>query len=95
MQKLLRRLQDRLGEFNDASVQQKTLLNYWEKKKTGSEVAMGLGGLVAILYHRQQKTRCLIVQALEGFCGGSTAATFKHTFKLPATVHVTNVPRNA
>lgn len=86
MQKSLRRLQNRLGEFNDASVQQQSLLNYWGQKSSGTEVALGVGGLVSILYHRQQQTRVLIVQALEGFCGGSTAAAFKRTFKLPAPV---------
>jgi len=88
MQKVLRRLQGRLGEFNDSSVQQKSLLNYWEQKRSGSEVAPGLGGLVSILYHRQQQTREQIVQALEMFCGGSTAATFKRVFKQPAHVPV-------
>ena len=84
MQKSLRRLQNRLGEFNDASVQQQSLLTYWKRKKTGAEVALGVGGLVSVLYQRQQQTRVLIVQALEGFCGGSTAVSFKRTFKLPA-----------
>jgi CHAD domain-containing protein len=81
MQKTLRRLQCRLGEFNDASVQQKSLLAYWEQKNSGANVALGVGGLVSILYHRQQQTRALIEKSLEDFCGGSTAAAFKHTFK--------------
>ena len=95
MQRMLRRLQNRLGEFNDASVQQKSLLDYWEQKRSGTEIALGVGGLVSILYHRQQQTRGLIEQALEGFCGGSTAANFKHTFKLPASVPATDSLRNA
>jgi len=82
MQKKLRRLQNQLGAFNDASVQQKTLLGYWRQKITGSDVALGLGGLVAILYHRQQRTRSRTQQALGDFCMGSTAATFKRVFKL-------------
>jgi CHAD domain-containing protein len=93
--RLLRRLQGRLGEFNDASVQQKSLLHMWEQKKSGVQVALGVGGLVSILYHRQQQTRGLIEQALEGFCCGSTAATFKRTFKLPVSVPATAVPRSA
>jgi CHAD domain-containing protein len=93
MQRLLRRLQGRLGEFNDASVQQKSLLNYWERKKSGNAVALGLGGLVSVLYHRQQQTRGLIEQALEGFCGGSTATAFKRTFKPPASVSVNDIQR--
>jgi CHAD domain-containing protein len=91
MQKMLRRLQGRLGDFNDASVQQKSLLNYWEHKKSGPDVAMGVGGLVSILYHRQQQTRGLIKQSLGEFCSGSTAAAFKSTFKLPDSVSASNV----
>ena len=82
--KMLKKLQGRLGDFNDASVQQKSLLHYWQHKKSRSDVALGVGGLVAILYHRQQQSRGLIEQELEAFCGGLTAATFKQTFKLPA-----------
>ena len=90
VQKMLRRLQGRLGDFNDASVQQKSLLNYWEHKKSGPDVAMGVGGLVSILYHRQQQTRGLIKQSLGEFCGGSTAAAFKNTFKTPDSVSAKN-----
>ena len=86
MLKMLRRLQGRLGDFNDASVQQKSLLDYWEHKNSGPDVAMGVGGLVSILYHRQQQTRGLIKQSLGEFCGGSTAAAFKNTFKLSDSV---------
>lgn len=82
MQKMLRRLQNRLGEFNDASVQQKSLLEYRQQlKKGGAEISLGIGGLVAVLYQRQQKTRGLIEQELETFCHGETAANFKHVFK--------------
>jgi len=85
MLRQLRRLQNRLGEFNDALVQQRSMMNYWEQKRSGSKVALGVGGLVAVLYRRQQEARSLIDVALEGFCGGSTAAAFKHTFKLVST----------
>jgi CHAD domain-containing protein len=90
IQKMLKRLQGRLGDFNDASVQQKSLLNYWEQKKSGPDGAMAVGGLVSILYHRQQESRNLIKQSLGEFCSGSTAAAFKNTFKLPASVSVAN-----
>jgi CHAD domain-containing protein len=93
MLKLLRRLQGRLGDFNDASVQQKSLLNYWEQKRKGNKVALGLGGLISILYHRQQQTRGLIDQAVEKFCDKKSAADFRHTFKQPASVPVTDVQR--
>jgi len=92
MQKMLKRLQRRLGDFNDASVQQKSLLNYLEHKKSGLDAAMAVGGLVSILYLRQQQTRDLIKQSLGEFCGGSTAAAFKSTFKLPNSVSIKNAP---
>jgi CHAD domain-containing protein len=91
MQKMLKRLQGRLGDFNDASVQRKSLLNYREHKKPGPDAAMAVGGLVSILYHRQQQTRDLIKQSLGEFCSGSTAAAFKSAFKLPASVSATHV----
>ncbi len=95
LQKLLRRLQSRLGEFNDASVQQQSLLNYWEEKKSGSDVALGLGGLVSILYHRQQQVRSLILQAVKEFCDDATAASFKKVFKQPLSVLTTTPPRSS
>jgi len=94
MQKLLRQLQGRLGEFNDASVQQKSLMDYWELKKSGSEVALGLGGLISVLYQRQKQTRGLIGQALDVFCSGPTASTFKHTFKRLSSVPAMTVKRS-
>lgn len=84
-EKQLRRLQGQLGEFNDSSVQQKSLLDYWAKKsakpwdQTG--IALSLGGLVSVLYQRQQEQRGKIQTALEEFCSGSTASLFKQTFK--------------
>ena len=94
MLKSLRRLQNRLGEFNDASVQQRSLLHYWKENSSGAETALGLGGLVSILYQRQQQTRSLIVQALEAFCSGPTAAAFRQSFKHPAPATASEPPRN-
>jgi CHAD domain-containing protein len=90
MQKLLRRLQGRLGDFNDASVQQSSLLSYWQQKKNGYDVALGVGGLISVLYHRQQQTRTLIEQSLVEFCSDSTTEIFKRTFKLSAPVLATD-----
>jgi len=81
MLRLLRRLQNRLGEFNDALVQQKSLLSYGERKQPDSRTALAVGGLVAVLYRRQQETRGKIDEALERFCGGAAAALFKRTFR--------------
>ena len=81
MLRSLRRLQNRLGEFNDALVQQRSLMSYWERKRPGPGVALGVGGLVAVLYRRQQEARGHIDEALEGFCGRFAAAAFKRAFK--------------
>ena len=48
MSRLLRRLQNRLGEFNDALVQQRSLMDYWEEETVRFRVALGAGGLVAV-----------------------------------------------
>lgn len=93
MQRMLRRLQNRLGEFNDASVQQKSLMAYWEHTGSRADIALGVGGLVTILHQRQQQSRGLVEQALEGFCGGATAALFKRTFRAAAPVPAAAIPR--
>jgi CHAD domain-containing protein len=80
---LLRRLQGRLGEFNDASVQQKALLDYCEQKNPKGDILLGLGGLVSVLYQRQQQMRSSIKKVLNEFCDTSTADIFKKAFKHP------------
>jgi len=84
LQKQLRRLQGNLGDFNDASVQQRSLLDYWRKKRTDGEVSLGIGALVSVLYRRQQQSRERIMQALQEFLSEATARAFKRTFKQPA-----------
>lgn len=85
MEKGLRRLQNKLGSFNDLSVQQKFLLDYWRRKQAGQgasgDLAMSLGGLIAILNLRQQKEREEIQNALGGFCSPEISAQFKKTFR--------------
>lgn len=90
---LLRRLQNRLGEFNDASVQQESLLVYGQQKKPVNEAALALGGLISSLYHRQKEARGDIIEALENFSDASTAALFRSTFKQPAPIRSTAVKR--
>jgi len=88
LNKQLRRLQGQLGEFNDASVQQSSLLGYLEQHNPAPEVMLSLGGLISILYQRQQQSRALILQLCEEFCSAATASVFKRTFKLQAPVSV-------
>lgn len=85
-QKQLRRLQGRLGEFNDASVQQAALLAYLKKKQPETGLSMAIGGLVTALYQRQQQARSSIFQSLEEFGGLPAASLFKRIFKLKVEV---------
>ena len=80
--KLLKRLQGRLGEFNDASVQQTSLLAYGKRTRAGGDILQALGGVVALLSRRQEQSRGLIHQALDEFCSDATAASFKELFKI-------------
>jgi CHAD domain-containing protein len=72
IEKQLRRLQTCLGLFNDQSVQQRALLEYWERKRneTGNhnELALSIGGLVALLNHGQQRERNRFHDTLDDFC---------------------------
>ena len=84
IEKQLRRLQNCLGLFNDYSVQQRALLNYWElkRKETGShdELALSLGGLVALLNHGQQSERDRFHNTLDEFCAPQIARAVKAAY---------------
>jgi CHAD domain-containing protein len=72
VEKRLRRLQTCLGVFNDCSVQQRVLLNYWERKRgaAGNQegLALSIGGLVALLNHGQEAERERFHETLDDFC---------------------------
>ena len=84
IEKQLRRLQTSLGLFNDYSVQQRALLNYWEykRKETGNheEIAFSLGGLVALLNQGQQAERDRSHKTLDEFCAPQIARAVKATY---------------
>ncbi len=81
IEKQLRRLQTCLGVFNDCSVQQRALLQYWEGKRqeSGSHegLALSIGGLVALLYHDQQNERNRFHDTLDDFCSPQIARAVK------------------
>ena len=86
MEKPLKQLQNRLGEFNDASVQQKFLLDYWNQHPHGdehSERTLAIGGVVSVLNYRQSQQREKILEALTTFSNETTATLFKQTFSHP------------
>lgn len=81
IEKQLRRLQTCLGVFNDCSVQQRSLLQYWERKRQASGphegLALCIGGLVALLYHDQQEERNRFHNTLDDFCSPQIARAVK------------------
>jgi CHAD domain-containing protein len=81
IEKQLRRLQTCLGVFNDCSVQQRSLLHYWDRKRqeSGSHegLALSIGGLVAVLYHDQQEERHRFHSTLDDFCSPQIARAVK------------------
>ena len=84
IEKQLRRLQTSLGLFNDYSVQQRALLNYWERKRkepgNHEELALSLGGLVALLNQGQQAERDRFHKTLDEFCAPQIARAVKATY---------------
>jgi hypothetical protein len=74
-------LQTCLGIFNDCSVQQRSLLQYWEHKRQESGrhegLALCIGGLVALLYHDQQEERNRFHNTLDDFCSPQIARLVK------------------
>jgi CHAD domain-containing protein len=84
IEKQLRRLQTCLGVFNDCSVQQRSLLQYWERKRQESgrheDLALSIGGLVALLYHDQQEERNRFHNTLDDFCSPQIARAVKAVY---------------
>ncbi len=90
--KQLRRLQNRLGRFNDLSVQQQVLLKYRKQQRPengprerSDSLSLSLGGLVAVLYQEQQIQRKRIHDALDAFCSRPVKKLFRHVFKAEPT----------
>jgi len=81
IEKQLRRLQTCLGRFNDYSVQQRALLDYWEhkRKEIGNHegLALSIGGLIALLNQGQQAERDRFHDTLDDFCSPQIARAVK------------------
>lgn len=76
MTDLLGKLQSRLGDFNDSSVQQAYLLKYAKAKADTLEprLAMSLGGLVAALDQEHSALRREVLRALKAFCAKTSVS---------------------
>jgi len=75
----LSKLQSRLGQFNDTSVQQKYLLNYTTSKAHGlnPKLAVSLGGLIGALYQEHGTLKREIRQAIKKFCSEASVDVVK------------------
>jgi len=94
LQKQLRRLQGRLGDYNDSSVQQRFLLDWWHKRRSGIDDALAMGGLLTLLHQRQHQARLQIDGVLQEFIGDDIAITFKRVFKHHAAISEINLPKD-
>ena len=85
IEKQLRRLQTSLGLFNDYSLQQRALLNYWQRKSKNpgryEDLALAVGGLVALLNEAQQSERDRFHKTLDEFCGPDIARAVKFAYR--------------
>jgi CHAD domain-containing protein len=77
----LRRLQNRLGAFNDFSVQRSTLLAHARNAATpDAGELLAVGGLAAVLHERQTAERAKILARLRAFCGRETRRWVRERF---------------
>lgn len=88
--KRLKSLQDKLGLFNDLSVQQASLAEYADGKvadgKAHPRLFLALGGLIAVLNHKHAIQRRLILDGLGEFTDADTRELCSRLFKKPAEV---------
>ena len=82
--KQLKKLQDNLGDFNDLSVQQKSLKNYLSKIDNNSNdkniVPLAVGGLIAVLYQKQQVLKNQFTQKFDEFSKTKNIKLYKKLF---------------
>ncbi|WP_375689762.1 CHAD domain-containing protein [Pseudooceanicola sp. LIPI14-2-Ac024] len=87
--KQLKRLQDRLGRFNDHSVQQQALREVaaaLDPESDGAiEIATAIGALVTVLNQRQAAERAQIVESFSDFVSDRTRRDLREVFKPAAT----------
>jgi CHAD domain-containing protein len=82
--KQLKKLQDNLGDYNDLSVQQKSLKKYLEKTTSEdndfSKISSAIGGLISCLYQQQQGIRKAFAQTFAEFSGMENEKIYQKLF---------------
>ncbi|MDE1460472.1 CHAD domain-containing protein [Spartinivicinus poritis] len=77
----LKKLQDKLGHFNDLSVQQEKLLSYLDGNNIDSLEAAAIGGLVSVMRRQQTSLKAEIISQLNDFCSFPTHNKFNQLFQ--------------
>lgn len=83
--KPLKMLQDNLGLFNDYSVQQEALLNFVSQQnddqgRVDTQLGLAVGGLIAVLDHRQTVERGRVIDNFQQFDGPDIRRLFRNLF---------------
>ncbi|MCG7519543.1 CHAD domain-containing protein [Ruegeria sp. Ofav3-42] len=83
--KPLKKLQDNLGLFNDFSVQQEALLRFVAQQsnnqgRANAQIAMSVGGLIAVLNQRQRTERDRVVANFQHFDSPEIRHLFRSLF---------------
>lgn len=87
--KKLKRLQETLGDFNDFSVQQESLLSYLsEHSEIESKTAAAVGGLITTLNESQQKARALVSARFAEFDDENIESLFVELFSKKGGNHL-------
>ena len=81
--KQLKKLQDNLGDYNDLFVQQESLKNYLGKIDNNNSkniVPLAVGGLITVLYQKQQELRNQFTQNFNEFSKTKNIKLYKKLF---------------
>ncbi len=83
--KPLKKLQDNLGFFNDAAVQQEALIDFIQQRtntqhRADAQLAMAVGGLIAVLDQRQKVERARVIANFQNFDSPQVRNTFRSLF---------------
>ncbi|WP_170760175.1 CHAD domain-containing protein [Ruegeria lacuscaerulensis] len=84
--KPLKKLQDNLGLFNDYSVQQEALLSFVVAQsntqgRANAQLAMAVGGLIAVLSQRQAAERASVIANFQHFDSPNIQHLFRSMFR--------------
>ena len=79
--KQLKKLQDNLGNFNDLCMQQQSLKEFAQNFDSHSKnITISIGGLIAVLYQKQNKIRNEFTNTFKQFTGSENSKLFIKLF---------------